>query len=190
MHCFGGEQAGDYAGGGGGGGGAGGKCESAGGGVGAVSGAHPVPASIPRPKGHPPPPSPPRLGGEARSSAGTTRRPCRRRLLWPCGYRTFGRVPGRPMAAYGRFGFAAGARPSALPRLRRAQQRPARLVVMATYRRAGPGKPCAVGSGPRYQILSHVFARCATEKTYGHARIARDSRMAVGSLTRSTCKNV
>ena len=27
-----------------------------------------------------------------------------------------------------------------------------------------------IGSGPRYQILSHVFARCASQKTYGHAR--------------------
>ena len=34
--------------------------------------------------------------------------------------------------------------------------------------------PFALGSGPRYQILSHVFARCASQKTYGHARIARD----------------
>ena len=32
---------------------------------------------------------------------------------------------------------------------------------------------CALGSGPRYQILSHVFARCASQKTHGHARIAR-----------------
>ena len=30
-----------------------------------------------------------------------------------------------------------------------------------------------VGSGPRYQILSHVFARCASQTTHGHARIAR-----------------
>ena len=30
-----------------------------------------------------------------------------------------------------------------------------------------------LGSGPRYQILSHVFARCASQKTHGHARIAR-----------------
>ena len=52
-----------------------------------------------------------------------------------------------------------------------------------------------LGSGPMYQILSRVFARCATasQKTYGHARIARDSRMAlmaVGFLTRATCKKV
>ena len=30
-----------------------------------------------------------------------------------------------------------------------------------------------VGSGPRYQILSHVFARCASQKTHGDASIAR-----------------
>ena len=29
-----------------------------------------------------------------------------------------------------------------------------------------------LGSGPRYQILSHVFARCASKKKYWHARIA------------------
>ena len=29
-----------------------------------------------------------------------------------------------------------------------------------------------VGSGPRYQILLHVFARCSSKKTHGHARIA------------------
>ena len=40
----------------------------------------------------------------------------------------------------------------------------------------------AIGSGPRYQILSHVFARCVSQKTYGHARIARDSRMEAGGL--------
>ena len=28
----------------------------------------------------------------------------------------------------------------------------------------------------RYQILSHVFARCASQKTHGHARIARVSK--------------
>ena len=28
-----------------------------------------------------------------------------------------------------------------------------------------------VGSGRRYQVLSHVFARCASQKTHGHARI-------------------
>ena len=39
---------------------------------------------------------------------------------------------------------------------------------------------CPIGSGPRHQILSHVFARCASQKTYGHARIACDSGMAVG----------
>ena len=33
-----------------------------------------------------------------------------------------------------------------------------------------------VGSGPRFQILSHVFARCASQKTHGHARIARVSK--------------
>ena len=34
----------------------------------------------------------------------------------------------------------------------------------------------AVGSGPRYQILLHVFARCTSQKTHGHAIIARVSR--------------
>ena len=41
---------------------------------------------------------------------------------------------------------------------------------------------CKVGSCQRYQILSHVFARCASQKTHGHARIARFSR--------ATCKKV
>ena len=39
---------------------------------------------------------------------------------------------------------------------------------------------CPVGSGPRYQILSQVFARCASQS----------SRMAVSFLTCATCKNV
>ena len=30
-------------------------------------------------------------------------------------------------------------------------------------------------SGQRFQILSHVFARCASQKTHGHARIARET---------------
>ena len=34
----------------------------------------------------------------------------------------------------------------------------------------------ALGSGPRYQILSHVFGRCASQTTHGHARIARVSK--------------
>ena len=33
----------------------------------------------------------------------------------------------------------------------------------------------SLGSGPRYQILSHVFAHCASQTTHGHARIARVS---------------
>ena len=41
-------------------------------------------------------------------------------------------------------------------------------------------KSVALGSGLRYQILLHVFARCASQKTYSHARIARYSCMAVG----------
>ena len=64
----------------------------------------------------------------------------------------------------------------------------------------------ALGSGPRYQILSPVFARCASQKTHGHARIARetentricenctrnacDSRMSVCFLARAMCKKV
>ena len=43
----------------------------------------------------------------------------------------------------------------------------------------------ALGSGQRYQILLHVFAHCTNQKTYCHARITRDSRMAVGFLTRA-----
>ena len=46
----------------------------------------------------------------------------------------------------------------------------------------GPAWPGgrALGSGPRYQILSHVFARC----------FACNSRMSVCFLTRATCKQV
>ena len=33
-----------------------------------------------------------------------------------------------------------------------------------------------LGSGPRYQILSHVFACCASQKTQGQKRIARETR--------------
>ena len=63
-----------------------------------------------------------------------------------------------------------------------------------------------LGSGPRYQILSHVFARCLSQTTHCHERITRFtamralhsfhtcftcySRMAVCCLTSSTCKNV
>ena len=39
---------------------------------------------------------------------------------------------------------------------------------------AGPQKApssWALGGGLRYQILSHVFALCASKKTHGHARI-------------------
>ena len=39
--------------------------------------------------------------------------------------------------------------------------------------------PRPLGSGPMYQILLHVFALCASQKTHGHARIAR-----------ATCKKV
>ena len=55
---------------------------------------------------------------------------------------------------------------------------------------------CSLGSGLRYQILSHVFAHCASQKTFCHARFSsenrvnRDSRMAVDFLTRSMCKKV
>ena len=48
----------------------------------------------------------------------------------------------------------------------------------------------SLGSGPRYQILSHVYARWASQKTYGRARVVYDSRMAVGFLTHATCKKV
>ena len=33
----------------------------------------------------------------------------------------------------------------------------------------------AIGSGPRFQILSHVFACCTSQKTHWHARIARET---------------
>ena len=39
----------------------------------------------------------------------------------------------------------------------------------------GPSFARAMGSGPRYQILSHFFARCASKRK-GHARIARGTR--------------
>ena len=42
----------------------------------------------------------------------------------------------------------------------------------ATLYTERPLRGRTVGSGPRYQILSHVFARCPSQKTYGHARIA------------------
>ena len=48
-----------------------------------------------------------------------------------------------------------------------------------------PDRP-RVGGGPRYQILSHIFARCVSQKTHGHARIARvffDSRNVQKSVT-------
>ena len=60
-----------------------------------------------------------------------------------------------------------------------------------------------LGSGPRYQILSQVFAHCASQKTHWHARIARktltyencrrntcNSRMSMSFLTHATCKKV
>ena len=53
--------------------------------------------------------------------------------------------------------------------------------------------PCELGSGPRYQVLSHVFAHCASQKTHGHARIACVSRAILAEtrfLTRATCKKV
>ena len=49
---------------------------------------------------------------------------------------------------------------------------------------------CSVGSGPRYMICVTRFARCARQKTYGHVRSTRYSRMAVGFLTHTMCKNV
>ena len=36
-----------------------------------------------------------------------------------------------------------------------------------------------LGSGQRYQILSHVFAHCASQKTHWHARFAPFSRKSV-----------
>ena len=46
---------------------------------------------------------------------------------------------------------------------------------------------CVLGSGPRYQILSHVFARCASLKTHGHARIARDTQARETQYTSGHC---
>ena len=48
------------------------------------------------------------------------------------------------------------------------------LLRVTRAEASGPGWP--LGSGPRYQILSHGFARCASQKTHEHARIARVSR--------------
>ena len=39
-----------------------------------------------------------------------------------------------------------------------------------------PRGPRPVGSGPRYMICVTLFARCASQTTHGHARIARVSR--------------
>ena len=38
-----------------------------------------------------------------------------------------------------------------------------------------PALDCTIGCGPRYQILSHVFASCASQKKHWHARIARET---------------
>ena len=56
-----------------------------------------------------------------------------------------------------------------------------RSVSNGTYSNRSLSQPLIVcslrslGSGPRYQILSHVFARCASQKTHGQARIARET---------------
>ena len=60
-----------------------------------------------------------------------------------------------------------------------------------------------ISSGPRYMICVTLFARCTSQKTHGHARIACEtgailacpcftcnSGMSVCFLTRATCKNV
>ena len=39
----------------------------------------------------------------------------------------------------------------------------------------------AIGSGQRFQILSHVFSRCASQTTHGHAKIARVSARMQGA---------
>ena len=44
-----------------------------------------------------------------------------------------------------------------------------------------------LGSCLRYQILSHVFARCASQKTQGHARLARETRAILACRTLSVC---
>ena len=51
-------------------------------------------------------------------------------------------------------------------------------------RRFSPGqnRSGGLGSGPRYQILSHVFGRCASQTTHCHARIARETRFSHGSV--------
>ena len=43
-----------------------------------------------------------------------------------------------------------------------------------------------IGSGPRHQILQHVFARCASQKTHWHTRITRLSRARCENHTRYT----
>ena len=51
---------------------------------------------------------------------------------------------------------------------------------LASIRTSSDPSQGGLGSGPRHQILSHVFARCASQKTHGHARIARVSPPAAG----------
>ena len=51
------------------------------------------------------------------------------------------------------------------------------------------GKGLNWGSGPRYQILSHFFARCASQKTHGHARIACVSHAILACLCVFACNS-
>ena len=48
------------------------------------------------------------------------------------------------------------------------------MVWQKVAKKPGRSNTNSLGSGPRYQILrvSHVFARCSSQKTDGHARIA------------------
>ena len=121
--------------------------------MGVVSGAHPVPASIPlpRPQGHPP--------AAATASAGRCHAAMKRAaaLTQPGGpaagdcpgradIELFGRVPGRPMAAYGRFGVRrrgeALCTPALAPRSA-APSAPQRPLPPSTLGRDGHASPSA-----------------------------------------------
>ena len=47
-----------------------------------------------------------------------------------------------------------------------------------------------IGSSQRYQILSHVFARCASQTTHGHARIAHQTTHGYARIARETHANL
>ena len=62
-------------------------------------------------------------------------------------------------------------------RVRPTGVRPAKLLPKDVLPKDVRPLVCAIGSGPRYQILSHVFARGVSQKKHGHARIARETRV-------------